>query len=127
MQGMLGKDKKDKFVVAFFTSFVFDVQLNNGDVDMIEEVLQNSDLKGKHLVLILDCPGGDGLAAERLINVCRSYSTDGYTVLVPKQAKSAATMICLGANRIIMSHTSELGPRLDPQISTGRDGMRHMR
>ncbi len=113
---LLGKDKF--FVAAFFTSFVFDVQLQNADVDMVEEVLQNVDLDGKHLVLILNCPGGDGLAAERLINVCRSYSTDGYTVLVPKQAKSAATMICLGAKRIIMSQTSELGP-IDPQIFAG--------
>jgi hypothetical protein len=81
-------------------------------------LLQNADLKGRHLVLILNCPGGDGLAAERLINVCRSYSTNGYTVLVPKLAKSAATMICLGAKRIIMSQTSELGP-IDPQIFDG--------
>lgn len=109
---------KDKFVTAFFSSFVFDVQLQNADVDMLEEVLQNAELTGKHLVLILNCPGGDGLAAERVINVCRSYSTNGYTVLVPKQAKSAATMICLGANKIVMSNTSELGP-IDPQIFDG--------
>ena len=35
--------------------------------------------------------------------------------MVPRMAKSAATMICLGANEIIMSSTSELGP-IDPQI-----------
>jgi ATP-dependent protease ClpP protease subunit len=115
IQKLLGDDK---FIAAFFTSFVFDVQLNNADVDMLEEVFQNSDLKGKHLVLILNCPGGDGLAAERLINACRSYSTNGFTVLVPKQAKSAATMICLGANKIIMSNTAELGP-IDPQVFDG--------
>jgi hypothetical protein len=118
IQKLLGGDKF--FVAAFFTSFMFDVQLIDPDVTMLEEVLQNADMKGKHLVLILNCPGGDGLAAERMINVCRSYSTDGFTVLIPKQAKSAATMICLGAKKIIMSNTSELGP-IDPQIF---DGMR---
>ena len=109
---------EDKFVAAFFTSFVFDVQLADADVVMLEEVLQNADLKGRHLVLMLNCPGGDGLAAERMINVCRSYSTEGFTALVPKQAKSAATMICLGAKKIIMSNTAELGP-IDPQIFDG--------
>src|SRR5437763_49267 len=101
IQNLLGPDK---FLAAFFTSFVYDITLNNSDVDMLEEVLQNVDLKGKHLVLMLNCPGGDGLAAERVINVCRSYSTNGFTVLVAKQAKSAATMICLGANKIVMSN-----------------------
>lgn len=115
IQKLLGEDK---FIVAFFTSFMFDVQLADTDVDMMEEVLQNGDLDGKHLVLILNCPGGDGLAAERVINMCRSYSTNGYTVLVPKMAKSAATMICLGANKIIMSNTAELGP-IDPQVHNG--------
>lgn len=108
----------DKFVAALFTSFMYDVQLVDPDVVMLEEVFQNADLKGKHIVLMLNCPGGDGLAAERLINVCRSYSTNGFTVLIPKQAKSAATMICLGANKIIMSTTAELGP-IDPQVFDG--------
>jgi ClpP class serine protease len=42
-------------------------------------------------------------------------------VIVPKMAKSAATMVCLGADSIGMSRTSELGP-IDPQIKVG-DGM----
>nr|WP_269446508.1 hypothetical protein [Methanocella arvoryzae] len=36
--------------------------------------------------------------------------------MVPNKAKSAATMICFGASKIIMSPTSELGP-VDPQIT----------
>lgn len=37
---------------------------------------------------------------------------------MPKMAKSAATMIALGANKIWMSQTSELGP-IDPQVLKG--------
>jgi ATP-dependent protease ClpP protease subunit len=104
-------------VVSFFTMFGHPrVLLENSDADMLEEVLQNYDMGGRQLALILNCPGGDGLAAERIITICRSFSKDGYTVIVPKQAKSAATMICLGAKNIVMSSTSELGP-IDPQIS----------
>ena len=108
----LGKDKK---VVALFTSFKYPVILDDADADMLEEVLRNTDLTNKELILILNCPGGDGLAAERIVNLCRSYSQKGFSVIVPKMAKSAATMLCLGANEIIMSATSELGP-IDPQI-----------
>jgi ClpP class serine protease len=55
------------------------------------------------------------MAAERILNLCRQYSDGAFHVLVPKQAKSAATMICFGADVIHMSKTSELGP-IDPQV-----------
>ena len=103
-------------VVAFFTSFTFPVLLSDGDADILEEVLQNSDMKDRQLMLLLNSPGGDALAAERIINICRNYGTDDdFSVIVPKMAKSAGTMVCLGAKNIGMSRTSELGP-IDPQI-----------
>ncbi|OGT66209.1 MAG: hypothetical protein A2993_02510 [Gammaproteobacteria bacterium RIFCSPLOWO2_01_FULL_47_190] len=112
LEKLFGEQKR---VVAFFTSFRFPVVLQDEDVDMLEEVLINTELENKELVLILNSPGGDALAAERVVNVCRTYCTKGFSVMVPRMAKSAATMICLGANEIIMSSTSELGP-IDPQI-----------
>jgi ATP-dependent protease ClpP protease subunit len=108
----LGENSK---VVSFFTSFTYPVLIEDGDADMLEEVLTNSDMDGKKLVLFLNSPGGDALAAERIVNICRSYSKKGFSVIVPKMAKSAATMIALGATTIGMSKTSELGP-IDPQI-----------
>lgn len=105
-----------KVVVAFFSSFHFPVIIEDRDADIIEEALQTTNLDGKELVLLLNSPGGDALAAERIVNICRSYSHGGkFSVIVPKMAKSAATMICLGASEIGMSATSELGP-IDPQI-----------
>jgi len=112
LEHALGPNKK---VVAFFTSFVFPVILQNQDADMLEEVLRNSDMDGKKLVLLLNSPGGAALAAERIVNTCRCFSKDGFSVIVPKMAKSAATMVCLGANTIGLSGTSEMGP-IDPQI-----------
>ncbi len=80
------------------------------------------DLSGG-LALFISSPGGDGLAAERIINVCRSYSGTGdYWAIVPGKAKSAATMVCLGASKIIMGPTSELGT-VDPQFAIMKDGM----
>lgn len=107
-------DEKYK-IVSFFTSFSYPVIIDDNDADMLEEVLSNTELDGKELLLVLNSPGGDGLAAERIVNVCRNFSKSGFTVVVPKMAKSAATIICLGAKKIMMSLTSELGP-IDPQI-----------
>lgn len=103
-------------IISFFTSFIYPVMIENSDADMLEGILHKSSLK-EGFILLLSSPGGSGLAAERIIKVCRELSGNiGYQVIVPSKAKSAATMIFLGANKIIMGSTSELGP-IDPQIS----------
>ena len=102
-------------VIAFFTSFGYPVIIEDSDADMIEEVLRNTDMTGRELFLVLNSPGGSGLAAERIVNICRTYGNGAFSVIVPKMAKSAATMICFGAKTILMSPTSELGP-VDSQV-----------
>jgi len=65
-------------VISFFTSFKYPVMIEDTDADMLEGVLQKTDLSSG-LVLFISSPGGNGLTAERIINVCRSYSkTDDY-------------------------------------------------
>lgn len=106
--------KLDRPVVAFFTSFRFPVALDDQDVQMLEDLLRTLDLS-KGLAVMVSSPGGSGLAAERIIRVLRSYSGTGeYWAIVPGKAKSAATMVCLGASRILMGPAAELGP-IDPQ------------
>ncbi len=113
--------KLQKPVISFFTSFVYPVMIEDQDVDMLEGLLQKMDLSNG-LAVVISSPGGSGLAAERIINICRSYSeTNEFTVIVPNKAKSAATMVCFGAKEIIMSPTSELGP-IDPQLTMEIDG-----
>lgn len=107
-------------VVTFFTSFRFPVMIDDSDAAMLEGILQKMDLS-KGLALVISSPGGNGLAAERIINICRSYSgTDEFWAIVPAKAKSAATMICLGASKILLGLTSELGP-IDPQVTIQED------
>jgi hypothetical protein len=102
-------------VVSFFTSFNdYNAQIVDADAEMLESVLAVEHDGGK-LVVILSSPGGQALAAERIVNVCRAYSDDDFEVIVPHMAKSAATMICFGASTIHMSKTAELGP-VDPQV-----------
>ena len=110
-------------VVSFFTSFTWPVLIQDEDVDILEEILRNMELGDKELVVVLNSPGGEALPAERIVNVCRSFSGNKFSVIVPRMAKSAATMICFGARKIRMSKTSELGP-IDPQIAIqDEDGM----
>jgi ClpP class serine protease len=107
-------------VVTFFTSFRFPVMIDDSDAAMLESVLQKMDLS-RGLALVISSPGGDGLAAERIINVCRSYSgTNEFWAIVPAKAKSAATMICFGASKILLGSTSELGP-IDPQVTIQKE------
>lgn len=102
-------------VVTFFTSFRYPVSIDDADVEMMEGLLRTLDV-ARGIVIIISSPGGSGLAAERMINLLRTYSgTDEYWAVVPGKAKSAATMICLGASKILMGPASELGP-IDPQI-----------
>ena len=92
--------------------------LQDDDADMLEGVLQSLDLSNG-LALVISSPGGDGIAAERIVNMCRSYSGTGeFWAIVPGKAKSAATIVCFGASKITMGPTSELGP-VDPQLNEG--------
>ena len=51
----------------------------------------------------------------RLVSMIREYC-DHFSVLVPYKAHSAATMIALGADEIVMSDMSELSP-IDPSTA----------
>jgi hypothetical protein len=92
------------------------------DVRGLAEVVRG--LSGDAVDLILHSPGGSPEAAESIVTVLRSQFKD-VRVLVPVMAKSAATMIALSANQILMPISAELGP-IDPQflLSDGRGGQR---
>jgi len=81
-------------------------------VDLLHNVKRDSDLD-----LMLHTGGGDIDAAEKLISIVRTrVGTGRLRVIVPDFAKSAGTLMTLGADQIVMSDTSELGP-IDPQVT----------
>lgn len=83
-----------------------------GFVDLLHIVPKASDLD-----LLLHTPGGDIDAAEKLISMVRTRVGAGrLRIIVPDFAKSAGTLMALGADAILMSDASELGP-IDPQIT----------
>jgi hypothetical protein len=65
--------------------------------------------------LFLYTRGGDTLAAWSIINLLRQFCDD-LEIVIPSKAHSAGTLMCLGANRIIMTKQATLGP-IDPSIN----------
>jgi len=67
------------------------------------------------LDLFLCSNGGDGTLPWRLVPVLRQY-TKHFAVLVPYHAYSAATILALGANEVVMHPFGVLGP-IDPTVA----------
>lgn len=68
----------------------------------------------KKVLMVLATLGGNPDAAYRISRFLR-LSYEYFTVFVPTLCKSAGTLLCIGADEIVMSETGELGP-LDVQI-----------
>lgn len=69
----------------------------------------------KDIFLILQSGGGSVEPAYLISKTCKRLAKDQFVVAVPRRAKSAATLLALGADEIHMGLMSELGP-VDPQI-----------
>ena len=68
-----------------------------------------------NLDLLLHTTGGSIDTAEKLMGMLRRHvDSADLRIIVPDFAKSAGTLMVLGADRVVMSDTSELGP-IDPQ------------
>lgn len=65
--------------------------------------------------LFLYSTGGVTMAAWSIVNLIREFCKT-FSVIVPFKAFSTATLICLGANEIIMGKLGQLGP-VDPSVT----------
>lgn len=69
----------------------------------------------ENILLIIQSAGGSIEPAYLISKTCRREARGKFVAVVPRRAKSAATLIALGANEIHMGLMSELGP-IDPQF-----------
>lgn len=86
--------------------------INRYDVQGFMEILSN--VEERELDLIIHSGGGDPDAAEAIVDFLRS-KFDHIRAFVPVSAMSAATMIALAADEIVLGHHSHLGP-IDLQV-----------
>lgn len=110
----ISKNFENRYVVSFYTRRTG--YIDDHDSEMLSTLLGGSSvIQNKKILFIVHSQGGDPLAAEKIIKILSEYSDNDYWIIVPGTAKSAATMICFGASKIILSPTSELGP-IDLQV-----------
>ena len=89
-----------------------DVEIDLTDRDGLIEVTQALTDKGADVLVY--SPGGLPDATDSLVQILRS-KFEHTRFIVPSVAKSAATMMVLSGNELVMEHTAELGP-IDPQF-----------
>ncbi|GBD97745.1 MAG TPA: hypothetical protein ENG83_12460 [Nitrospirae bacterium] len=90
--------------------------ITSWDLDKIFNALSRSNAKKeKDILLMILSSGGSIEPAYQISKLCKSFSKDKFVVSVPRQAKSAATLIAIGADEIHMGPLGQLGP-IDPQL-----------
>lgn len=85
--------------------------------EILEFKKNNPDTKS--IDFIINSPGGSPSDAYRIIRTLRN-NFEEVNIIVPFWAKSAATLLALGGNNIIMDEFGEFGP-LDIQIGVERE------
>ena len=89
--------------------------ITRDDVLPFHDLLRNID-KDTNVDLLLHTTGGLIDPAEKIVNMIRDRVGEGvFRIIVPDYAKSAGTLMVLGADSVVMSDSSELGP-IDPQF-----------
>ena len=90
--------------------------IDSFDLDQIFSALNETNpARDKDVVLFLLSRGGEGEPAYQISKVCKSFAREKFIAVVPRHAKSAATLIAIGADEIHMGPLGQLGP-IDPQI-----------
>ena len=99
------------------TLILFDnTTLIKADSDKIYRAVSSFPDKNKPVLLVLVSPGGELGSAYLIGKLCQEFSAEKFIAVVPRHAKSAATLLCCAADEIHMGSLSELGP-IDPQIN----------
>ena len=104
-------DAKNYNLVVLFDSST----MVKSDADSIYNAVTSFN-DNKPILLILYSNGGIIGSAYLIGQLCREHTKGKFVITVPRQAKSAATLLCCAADEIHMGSLSELGP-IDPQIN----------
>lgn len=108
------KITKRKLIVYITNAQLPFAMITRNDVFGFEDILQSVTHQNKGDLLI-NSPGGEPNAAEKILIMCKQHFKSEFNVIIPDFAKSAATMVALGSDKILMGYSSELGP-IDPQL-----------
>lgn len=114
--------KRGSKVIAYVTSdrLGLSVQIAGDVVSLIHEyILSLKEEEQLKLDFFVYSRGGQSDVPWNIVSMFREYSQTGsFSVLIPYRAHSAATVIALGADEIVMTKKAELGP-IDITIESG--------
>jgi Serine dehydrogenase proteinase len=90
--------------------------IDSFDLDQIFTALKETNPhNSKRVILFVISAGGSIEPAYQISKLCKSFALGQFIVVVARHAKSAATMVAIGADEIHMGPLGQLGP-IDPQI-----------
>lgn len=110
------EEQRDSKLIVYVTGTRpgLETQIAN---DVLPKFSEHLDKIGdtKKISLYLYTNGGNTLTAWSLVNLLRSFC-DELEIIIPANCFSSGTLICLGANNIVMTKQAMLGP-IDPSIN----------
>jgi hypothetical protein len=110
------EEKRNSKLIIYFTG-----DRNNANASIAEDAVRPL---YEHLLkigfqdkidLFLYSRGGDVSVPWRIVTMFREFCKEEFSVLIPYKAHSAATLLSLGADSIIMGKKAELSP-IDPSL-----------
>jgi len=118
------EEKRKKPLIVYVTSLRENAagQIGQDAISELLAQLETLPADAKDLDLLLASNGGDATVAWRIVSLIRER-VDRFSILIPQAAFSAATLIALGADEIVMHPNGNLGPT-DPQITNPQKGIR---
>ncbi len=108
------EDIRGSKVITYITSDRPNIltQIDEGDLrEFFNHIMK---YKGEKIDLFLYSQGGATNVPWALTNIIKEYASE-FCVLIPYRAFSAATLIALGADNIVMTKTGFMGP-VDPSV-----------
>lgn len=90
------------------------IYIDHGDVDGFTDLVEAVE-EEESVDVLLHSPGGSPESTERIVALLRAKFTH-VTFLIPHSAFSAATMMALSGNEILLHSSAVLGP-IDPQVN----------
>ncbi len=88
------------------------LSIDISDKDGFYEVIRN--ITGSSIDIFIHSPGGSAEATESIVKMIRNKFSD-VRFIITGSAKSAATMLAMSGNSILMDDAAEVGP-IDPQV-----------
>jgi len=112
IQSLIDNDAECNFLYIFLCDDFS--AINRDHAEYIYSIIKdNKSLKD--IVLFLKSKGGNPESAYLISQLCNRFKKNKFITVIPYEAKSAATLLALGADEIHMGPMSELGP-IDIQI-----------